>query len=125
MKRRSLVLGGLGAVAGLTWLARPRDRGENHAPYYAGLSDALDRAALSGPTLVIDKQRMLANVATLGGHIGTRFDYRIVVKSLPSLPLRLLLLLLLLLLTRMRRTAASSANAPLRAGGHCMYTRNT
>lgn len=87
MKRRSLVLGGLGAIAGLTWLARPRDQGENHAPYFAELAEALERAAVSGPTLVVDKQRMLANVATLGAHIGTRFNYRVVVKSLPSLPL--------------------------------------
>ncbi len=87
MKRRSLILASLAAaVAAVIW-KRPVDRGENHAPYFRDLSASLDRAGQAKPTLVIDRQRLLANVATLRGHIGERFDYRVVVKSLPSLPL--------------------------------------
>lgn len=87
MKRRSLLLAGLAAtVAAVIW-KRPRDNGENHSPYFRNLSSSLTREGQSKPTLVIDRQRMLANVATLKRHIGERFDYRVVVKSLPSLPL--------------------------------------
>ena len=87
MKRRTLILGGLGGAAALGALVRPGDKGGEHTPYFAGLSDALDAAALGIPTLVIDRQRMLDNIATLGAHVQGRFDYRIVAKSLPSLPL--------------------------------------
>ena len=84
MKRRSLLLGGVAGVTGLTLLARPRDRGENHAPFFEQLSDALDASGHAGPTLIIDRQRLLDNVATLKAHIGDRYHYRIVAKSLPS-----------------------------------------
>ncbi|MCR9103687.1 MAG: DSD1 family PLP-dependent enzyme [Gammaproteobacteria bacterium] len=84
MRRRSLLLGGAAGAVGLTLLARPRDAGENHAPYFEQLGTALDTAGHSGPTLVIDRQRLHDNVATLQSHIDQRFHYRIVAKSLPS-----------------------------------------
>lgn len=87
MKRRSLLLGGLAGAAGLTLLARPGDKGANHTPFFQHMGDALDQAQQSGPTLVIDRQQLAANVRTLLGHIKGRFDYRIVAKSLPSIPL--------------------------------------
>ncbi len=87
MKRRSLILGSLAGAAGLGALLRPRDRGEDHSPYFRALSEALDRAGRSGPTLMIDRERLRANIATVKGHLDDRFDYRIVVKSLPSVPL--------------------------------------
>ncbi len=81
MKRRSLLLASLAvAVAAVIW-KRPGDNGENHSPYFRDLGASLDRAGQSKPTLVIDKQRMLANVATLKAHVGERFDYRVVVKQ--------------------------------------------
>lgn len=87
MKRRPLLLGGLAAAVAAALWARPRDRGANHSPYFETMSNALDAAGQAKPTLVIDKARLLANVATLGKHVQGRFDYRVVVKSLPSLPL--------------------------------------
>jgi D-serine deaminase-like pyridoxal phosphate-dependent protein len=87
MKRRTVVLGGIGGALGLGALLRPGDQGGDHAPYFAGLSDALDAGGLATPTLVIDRQRMLDNIITLSSHVRGRFDYRIVAKSLPSLPL--------------------------------------
>ena len=87
MKRRTLVLGGIGGALGAGFLLRPDDRGGDHAPYFKGLSAALDGDRLATPTLVIDRQRMLENIATLVSHVNGRFDYRIVAKSLPSLPL--------------------------------------
>ncbi len=86
MKRRSIILGAA-AAAGLGWLLRPGERGADHAPYFTRLSGALDKAALAKPTLVVDRSRLLENVRTLVGHTKGRFDYRIVAKSLPSLPL--------------------------------------
>ncbi len=84
MKRRTLLLGGLAGAAGITLLARPRDRGENHSSYFRELSAALDADGRSGPTLVIDRREMAHNIGTLTGHLANRFDYRIVAKSLPS-----------------------------------------
>ena len=86
MKRRSLIIGGAAAL-GLGWWLRPQEQGANHSPYFQQLSAALDQAQMAKPTLVVDRQRLLENIRTLRGHIKQRFDYRIVVKSLPSLPL--------------------------------------
>jgi D-serine deaminase-like pyridoxal phosphate-dependent protein len=87
MKRRTLLLGGLGGAAGLAWLTRPTDQGADHAPYFQTMSGALHGADFASPTLVIDRKIMLENIATLQSHIGDRFHYRIVVKSLPSISL--------------------------------------
>ena len=86
MKRRSLLLGVAG-VAGAGWLLRPSDQGSNHNGYFQSLSAALDQQGRARPTLVIDRAALLQNVKTLKRHIGDRFAYRIVAKSLPSLPL--------------------------------------
>jgi D-serine deaminase-like pyridoxal phosphate-dependent protein len=86
MKRRNLIIAGAaGTTAAL--LMRPADRGANHQPYFSQLSGALDRVGQSKPSLIIDHDVLQANIATLTGHIQGRFDYRIVAKSLPSLPL--------------------------------------
>jgi D-serine deaminase-like pyridoxal phosphate-dependent protein len=87
MKRRTLVVGAAAGALGLGWLLRPRDRGADHAPYFQQLSAALNEAGIARPSLVVDRDRLLQNVRTLMGHIDGRFHYRIVAKSLPSLPL--------------------------------------
>lgn len=87
MKRRTVVLGAVAGALGLGWWLRPREGGADHAPYFEQLSSALDEAGLARPSLVVDRARLLENVRTLAGHIDGRFNYRIVAKSLPSLPL--------------------------------------
>lgn len=87
IKRRTLLAGGLASAAALTVGLKPTDKGENHSPYFSSLSDALDRAHAAKPTLVVDKAKLLANVDTLRNHIGERFAFRIVAKSLPSIDL--------------------------------------
>ena len=87
MKRRTMVLGSLGGAVALGALLRPGDQGGQHSPYFSDLSGALDAGGLATPTLVIDRQHLLENIATLSSHVKSRFDYRIVAKSLPSLPL--------------------------------------
>lgn len=86
MRRRSLLVGGAAAL-GLGWLLRPGDRGGDHSSYFQALSNALDKASLAKPALVVDRNRLQQNIRTLVGHVDGRFDYRIVAKSLPSLPL--------------------------------------
>jgi D-serine deaminase-like pyridoxal phosphate-dependent protein len=55
--------------------------------YFAQISHALKQAGAHRPTLVVDKQRLDENLDALLKVIQTGFDYRIVAKSLPSVPL--------------------------------------
>lgn len=79
--------GGLGALIAGGALLRPGDHGGAHTPYFLALQAALAEAGLYRPTLVIDKARLDSNIGKLTQHINGNFDYRIVGKSLPSLPL--------------------------------------
>lgn len=85
MKRRNFVLGamGLGAAA-LCW-KKPGDHGAPYAPYFRALNAELKRNGPMEPVMVIDLDRLDANLdrvvrtlAAAGKH------YRIVEKSLPS-----------------------------------------
>ena len=87
MKRRSLILGGMAGALGLGAILRPGDNGHDHDAYFQSLSSALDGAGQAKPTLVVDRGPLEANIKTLMSHINHRFAYRIVAKSLPSLPL--------------------------------------
>ncbi|MEZ5503263.1 MAG: DSD1 family PLP-dependent enzyme [Halioglobus sp.] len=87
MKRRTLLVGGVAGALGLGAVLRPRDTGKDHSAYFQKLSAALDNAELAKPSLVVDRSQLLANIQTLMSHISDRFAYRIVAKSLPSLPL--------------------------------------
>ena len=69
------------------FVMRPADRGNGgHAPYFVELSAALREAGLARPTLVIDLNRLDANTATTRDAIAPR-AFRVVAKSLPSVPL--------------------------------------
>ena len=83
--RRTLISSGIGlaALSTLTWL-KPYDIGENHAPYFKTLSNTLDQEKIARPTLIVDRERLRQNIATLKEHIYPDFHYRIVAKSLPS-----------------------------------------
>lgn len=90
LSRRQLMMAtGLGAVA--TGIAiKPNDNGVPHNPYFVALSQALQKAGLAQPTLVIDKQALDHNIQqvkqALASHQPT-LPVRLVVKSLPSLDL--------------------------------------
>jgi D-serine deaminase-like pyridoxal phosphate-dependent protein len=88
ISRRKLIKGSvaLGVVGAAAWL-KPADQGKNHSPYFQTLSKALNHAEFARPTLVIDKARLQHNIHTLKTHIADHYDYRMVVKSLPALPL--------------------------------------
>src|SRR5579871_456081 len=86
ISRRTLLLSA-GAVAGVAAISlRPRDNGQGgHAPYFAGMSAALKRAGIAQPTLVIDRQRLKANIATVRKALAsTPLKLRIVTKSLQA-----------------------------------------
>ncbi|HCF24951.1 MULTISPECIES: alanine racemase [unclassified Novosphingobium] len=87
MKRRTVLIGGGAlALAGIGGLAlRPEERGGMHDAYFGGLAAALKRAGLNRPTLVIDRQRLAANITAVRGSTeAARLPLRVVAKSLPS-----------------------------------------
>ena len=57
------------------------------ADYFAKLQTALVDAGIAQPTLIIDRERLDANIETFKSHLPPGMAYRIVAKSLPSLPL--------------------------------------
>lgn len=87
-QRRKLILAGVaaGGLGTAAWL-RPPAICDGHSDYFRALSRALDASGLATPTLMIDQQRLDHNIQLLLQHLGDDFDYRIVVKSLPSVPL--------------------------------------
>lgn len=90
MKRRNLLLGGAGVVAaaaGGALLWRPDDTGGPHDAYFSRLNDLLKRDGPGRPVMLIDIERMQHNIDTLTTSVGKDKTYRVVVKSLPSVPL--------------------------------------
>lgn len=55
--------------------------------YFQNLTRGLQQAGICTPTLVIDKERLDRNIDHLIDVLNRGFDYRIVAKSLPSIPL--------------------------------------
>ncbi|MBI3441026.1 MAG: DSD1 family PLP-dependent enzyme [Proteobacteria bacterium] len=67
---------------------KSKDAGRTgHDGYFARMSAALKEQGLLRPTLVIDEDRLEKNTATMLSHLPPGMACRIVVKSLPSLPL--------------------------------------
>ncbi len=89
MKRRSLLLGGAGvaAAAGATLLWRPNDHGAPHNAYFSQLNAMLKREGPGRPVMLIDTDRVDKNTDLIVNSVGPEKTYRVVVKSLPSVPL--------------------------------------
>ncbi len=88
LSRRKLLLGGAVLVAGSAMALKPKQNSADfHDGFFSELSQGLDRAGVATPSLVIDKHQLDANIKTLVEHTQDRFDFRIVAKSLPSIPL--------------------------------------
>lgn len=90
MKRRTLLLGGVGVAgaavaAGLIW--RPRDHVLPHDAYFSALNDLLKQSGPGRPVMLIDLDRMNHNIDMLAKSVGPDKTYRVVVKSLPSVEL--------------------------------------
>jgi D-serine deaminase-like pyridoxal phosphate-dependent protein len=90
MKRRSVLWGSAAlaaAGAGAAWIKKPRDQGAPHDPYFAQLNALLRDSGPGHPAMVLDLDRINQNIASITDTIADGKTYRIVVKSLPSLPL--------------------------------------
>ena len=90
MKRRSLLLGGAGvamAASGAAVLWRPDDLGGPHNPYFSRLNGLLKRDGPGKPVMLMDMDRVNTNIDLIAGSVGSNKTYRVVVKSLPSVPL--------------------------------------
>ncbi len=100
MKRRGLIQGmaGLGAMAAgsVLWSpargaagngAEPAADGAGHDAYFAQLNEMLKRDGPGRPVMLVDTRRMAHNIDALAGSVGPDKTYRVVVKSLPSVPL--------------------------------------
>jgi D-serine deaminase-like pyridoxal phosphate-dependent protein len=89
MKRRTL-LGAAGiaaAGAGAAVLWKPADRGAPHDAYFSKLNTLLKLRGPGHPVMLIDVDRMNHNIDQLAESVGPEKTYRVVVKSLPSVPL--------------------------------------
>jgi D-serine deaminase-like pyridoxal phosphate-dependent protein len=90
LKRRSLLLGSAGvalAAGGAALLWRPDDLGAPHTPYFADLNSLLRRDGPGHPVMLLDRERLNSNIDKIRASVGPDKTYRIVVKSLPSIPL--------------------------------------
>jgi D-serine deaminase-like pyridoxal phosphate-dependent protein len=90
MKRRSLLMGGAGvalAAGGAAVLWRPEDQGAPHNAYFSNLNRLLKSEGPGRPVMLIDSDRVNANIDLIVNSVGRDKTYRVVVKSLPSVPL--------------------------------------
>jgi D-serine deaminase-like pyridoxal phosphate-dependent protein len=86
-RRRLLLLGALAAPVAYLAAKRPRKNGGAHNEYFSSLQAALQKAGLFRPTLVIDRQQLRHNLDRLKTNLPKNKQFRVVAKSLPSLPL--------------------------------------
>ena len=83
VSRRGVIVGGA-VIAGAAALAWPKsDKGGGHDAYFTQLSRSLSKAGIAEPVLVVDTQRLAANIRAVSDTLGGRKALRVVVKSLP------------------------------------------
>ncbi len=90
MKRRSVLLGGAGvaiASGAGAYLWRPGDLGRPHDAYFSQLNGMLRTDGPGRPVMLLDLARVNRNIDNIRSMVGPDKTYRIVVKSLPSIPL--------------------------------------
>lgn len=86
MKRRDFLLA-LAAASGAAWWLKPHDRGAPHDAYFSALQLQLKQLGSARPLLVIDRQRLAENCATLVDGLPANQQLRLVAKSLPGIEL--------------------------------------
>ncbi|MEO6026350.1 MAG: DSD1 family PLP-dependent enzyme [Candidatus Binatia bacterium] len=75
------------ALIALVFVLRPRDDGGGYDPYFRALNATLKKNGPARPTLVLDLDRLDKNIEVLRQSIREPKHFRVVDKSLPSLPL--------------------------------------
>jgi D-serine deaminase-like pyridoxal phosphate-dependent protein len=86
LPRNPLLLRAAALAANVLPGLREKDRGAGgHDAYFAGLQAALKRAGVAQPTLVVDLQRLEANIGAVRAALApTKLALRVVTKSLPA-----------------------------------------
>lgn len=88
LKRRAVITAiGAGLVGAAALAIRPRDKGAPHGEYFTQASRALRTAGIATPTMVVDRDRLLANARQVLRNVNGRLPLRLVAKSLPCLPM--------------------------------------
>lgn len=87
MQRRTFLLGGAALAAGAALALRPADAGGPYPPYFAQLNALLRAQGPGRPLMLIDRARLHANCARVKARLAPGKAFRVVAKSLPSLPL--------------------------------------
>lgn len=85
-KRRKFLLGG-GALAAGAVLLRPSDKGEPYSKYFSRLNQRLRDEKIAQPRMILDLRAIDANIDAITASIRSPKQWRIVVKSLPSIEL--------------------------------------
>ncbi|MDF1779658.1 MAG: alanine racemase [Alcanivoracaceae bacterium] len=86
MKRRNFLLASTGLLLG-GWLLKPNDKGAPHSDYFSHLNTVLRENRIARPLLILDREKLKQNCTTLIQNIAPNKNFRIVAKSLPSIPL--------------------------------------
>lgn len=87
MQRRTFLIGGAAIAAGAALALRPADEGGPYPPYFARLNALLRAQGPGRPLMLIDRARLHANCAKVKARLAPGKAFRVVAKSLPSLPL--------------------------------------
>jgi D-serine deaminase-like pyridoxal phosphate-dependent protein len=87
MQRRTFLLTALAASVAATIALKPRRFGEPHNDYFAPINEQLKLKSQSKPMLIIDLDALDENINSLKKLINQDSEYRVVVKSLPSVEL--------------------------------------
>ena len=90
ISRRTAIASGVVGALAVTWGVKPTDHGAPHNTYFKKLTQLLTSAGIAQPTLLIDQQRFDHNIQQVKQQLSERkspLPIRLVVKSLPSLPL--------------------------------------
>lgn len=85
-RRQWMALAGATTLGG-AWALRPRAEGQGHSAYFGRMQSALKEAGVGAPTLVIDRDKLQANIRQVHQHVKDRLHLRVVNKSLPCLGL--------------------------------------
>jgi D-serine deaminase-like pyridoxal phosphate-dependent protein len=86
--RRSLILVSALIVATLVIIIlKPSDQGASYDPYFAALNGELKKNGPGRPVIIVDMDRLDKNIVLLKASVKPPLSYRLVVKSLPSMPM--------------------------------------
>ncbi|MCC6765369.1 MAG: DSD1 family PLP-dependent enzyme [Deltaproteobacteria bacterium] len=87
MKIGVILLVGIVVAAAAALALRPRADGGGYDPYFRALNDLLKREGPARPVLLLDLDRLDRNIDVLRASIRPPKSFRVVDKSLPSIPL--------------------------------------